>query len=45
MIQGDKTMIEAPTDPRTRNAFEEAHRARSAALRDFWAWMTGSDSS
>jgi len=37
-------MIEAPTDPRTRTAFEAAHRARGAALSDFWAWMTGTDS-
>jgi len=38
-------MIEATTDTRTRNAFEAAHRARGHALSDFWAWMTGTDSS
>ncbi len=34
-------MIEAATDTRTRDAFNAAHRARGAALSDFWAWMTG----
>jgi hypothetical protein len=34
-------MIEAPTDTRTRQAFEAAHRARGSALAEFWAWMTG----
>lgn len=34
-------MIESPLDARIRDAHAAAHRARSAALSDFWEWLTG----
>ena len=34
-------MFEATTDRRIRNAYDAAHKARSAALRDMWSWMIG----